>query len=145
MPLSRVPLARLTSWPTSGLAGVSGLAPGYGSSGTATTPCLPLRPPDLSLQREHVPPGSDLHSDHLSLAVPVTLPAGTWHRRRQVPCHPCPGAGHGHRDQPAEHAAVTTNMPAAGGPSSTALPAAGEKAAIAVTPRSSVHGIRDAD
>src|SRR5262249_41955441 len=87
MSLSRVPLGRLTSWPTSGLAGVSGLAPGCGSSGTATTPCLPRCPPDLFRQQEHVPPGSDLHGDHLSLAVPVT-PGRNLAPSAGGPCHP---------------------------------------------------------
>src|SRR5690348_15428454 len=61
--LNRAPLARLTSW----LVGVSGLAPGCGSSDIATT----LSQHDVFHRHGHVLPGSDLHGDHLSLAVPV--------------------------------------------------------------------------
>jgi hypothetical protein len=73
MSVRRVPWARLTSWPTSGTAGVSGPAFGCGSSDTAITPLPKAGRHDVYHRQECFPPGSALHGDHLSLAVRIVL------------------------------------------------------------------------
>ena len=62
MPLSRVPSARLTSWP---VLGVSGAALGCGFSDTRITHSHRLAGLTFYHGRERFPPGSDVHGDHV--------------------------------------------------------------------------------
>jgi hypothetical protein len=103
MPLTRDRAGNEASWPASGPTGGPGAVPGCGSSDIAITPLPGTGRHEMCCGRERSPPGSVLHDDHLSLAVPshpghVLLPlavrSAAWlnHvsclRASQLPQHP---------------------------------------------------------
>jgi hypothetical protein len=62
MSVTRDRAGNVPSWPASGLAGVSGVAPVSGSSDTAITPLPGPGRHDADRRRERSPPGSVLHA-----------------------------------------------------------------------------------